>query len=151
MPKPSQTNATSTAINPVQVAQQPYLNYGWGQAQDLYKNDPQTYYPGQTLADYIPPNTLQTQGYQDLYNTGQNVTPGHVADCQYRLPAGCERAIRRAKQPGLWRLRGAGERYLSGVAELPGPAERRDPGRQPVRPANRAVFQPDAAARRQCR
>jgi len=76
MGKPSQTNATSTAINPVQVAQQPYLNYGWGQAQNLYQNNPQTYYPGQTLADYIPPNTLQTQGYQDLYNTGQNVTAG---------------------------------------------------------------------------
>ncbi len=76
MPKPSQTNATSTQVNPVQQAMQPYLNYGWGQAQDLYKNNPQTYYPGQTLADYIPPNILQTQGYQDLYNTGQNVTAG---------------------------------------------------------------------------
>jgi hypothetical protein len=76
MGKPSQTNATSTAINPVQTAQQPYLNDLWGQAQNLNRTDPQTYYPGQTLADYIPPNILQTQGYQDLYNTGQNVTAG---------------------------------------------------------------------------
>ena len=73
MPKPSQTNATSTAINPVQVAQQPYLNYGWGQAQNLYQNNPQTYYPGQTLADYIPPNPLQAAGYNALYDTGQSV------------------------------------------------------------------------------
>lgn len=72
----SPTNVTSTQINPVQQAMQPYLNFGWGQAQSLYQNNPQTYYPGQTLADYIPPNILQTQGYQDLYNTGQNVTAG---------------------------------------------------------------------------
>jgi hypothetical protein len=72
----SPTNVTQTQVNPVQQAMQPYLNYGWGQAQSLYQNNPQTYYPGQTLADYIPPNSLQTQGYQDLYNTGQNVTAG---------------------------------------------------------------------------
>ena len=76
MGKPSQQNATSTSVNPVQTAQQPYLNYGWGQAQDLYKNNPQQYYPGQTLAPWMAPNPAQTQGYQDLYNTAANVQGG---------------------------------------------------------------------------
>ena len=151
MPKPSQTNATCTAINPVQQAQQPYLNYGWGQAQNLYQNNPQTYYPGQTLADYIPPNTLQTQGYQDLYNTGQNVTAGMWPTANTAFQQAASGQYGGQSNPAYGGYAAFAERYLAGHAELPGPAERRDPGRQPVRPANRAVFQPDAAARRQCR
>jgi hypothetical protein len=70
---PTMVNQT----NPAQVAQQPYLNFGWGQAQNLYQNNPQTYYPGQTLAPYMAPNPAQQQGYQALYNAGAgNVMQG---------------------------------------------------------------------------
>ena len=73
MGKPSQQNVTSTAVNPVQTAQQPYLNYQWEQAKNLQQNNPQSYYPGQTLAGWASPNPLQTLGYQNIYNTGQSI------------------------------------------------------------------------------
>jgi hypothetical protein len=60
------TNVT----NPAQVSQQPYLNYGYEQAKGLYQNNPQSYYPGQTLARYIEPDPMEKTGYQSLYNAG---------------------------------------------------------------------------------
>jgi len=75
--KGSQPAGMTNVTNPSQVAQQPYLNYGWGEAQNLYKTQPQTYYPGQTLAPYMPANPAQMQGYQALYNEGAgNVMQG---------------------------------------------------------------------------
>jgi hypothetical protein len=64
-----QTNVT----NPAQVAQQPYLNYGYQEAKNLYQNNPQTYYPGQTLAPWMAPDPAQRQGYQNLYSTGSSL------------------------------------------------------------------------------
>ena len=61
--------STQTTTNPVQAAQQPYLNYGWGEAKNLYQNMPQ--YPGSTVATYYAANPLQAQGYQNLASTGQ--------------------------------------------------------------------------------
>lgn len=63
----SQPAGVTNVTNPAQVAQQPYLNFGYQAAQDLYQNNPQSYYPGQTLAQ----NQNQQQGYQNLVNTGQ--------------------------------------------------------------------------------
>jgi hypothetical protein len=73
----SQPAGYTNVTNPAQVAQQPYLNYGWGEAKNLYQNNPQSYYPGQTLAPYMQPNPAQQQGYQALYNAGAgNVMAG---------------------------------------------------------------------------
>jgi len=69
----SQPSGYTNVTNPAQVAQQPYLNFGWQEAQNLYRNNPQTYYPGQTLAPYIPPDPAQRQGYQNLYGTGSSL------------------------------------------------------------------------------
>lgn len=59
--------STQTTTNPSQMAQQPYLNFGYGEAQNLYNNNPQSYYPGQTLAQ----NPMQQGGYENIYNAGQ--------------------------------------------------------------------------------
>lgn len=70
------TNVTQTTVNPAQQAQQPYLNFGWGEAQNLYQNNPQSYYPGQTLSTFRGPSPWVTEGYQNLYGAGQNIDAG---------------------------------------------------------------------------
>lgn len=65
-----QQGAPTTTVNPAQVSQQPYLDYGYQQSQNLYQNQPQQYYPGQTLAT---PSPYTAQGYNDIYNTGQSI------------------------------------------------------------------------------
>lgn len=61
-------NTTTTTVNPTQQAQLPYLTTGWGAAQDLFTNNPYTYFPGQTLAT---PNYWLPQGYNTLATAGQ--------------------------------------------------------------------------------
>lgn len=64
---PSQAgNITQTSTNPTQQAQLPYLQSGWGNAQNLYNTNPYTYYPGQT---YAPPNPNVYGGYQSTLDT----------------------------------------------------------------------------------
>lgn len=73
--KPS-GNTTTTTINPTQQAQLPFLQSGWGSAQDLYNNNPYSYYPNQTLAT---PNSYLPQGYNSLAGsaqTGMDMLPG---------------------------------------------------------------------------
>jgi hypothetical protein len=65
----SQPSGYTNVTNPSQVAQQPYLNFGYEQAKDQYQNTP--YYPGNTVAPYYAPNPYQAQGYEALANTGQ--------------------------------------------------------------------------------
>jgi hypothetical protein len=65
--KPAGTT-TSTTTNPTQAAQLPYLQQGWGSAQNLYNTTPvMPYYPGTTMAPFNP--AVQT-GYEGIYNTG---------------------------------------------------------------------------------
>ena len=65
--KPAGTT-TQTTINPTQAAQLPYLQQGWGSAQNLYQQQPvMPYYPGATMAPWNP--AVQT-GYEGIYNTG---------------------------------------------------------------------------------
>ena len=68
--KPS-GNTTTTTINPTQQAQLPFLQSGWGSAQDLYNNNPYSYYPGTTLAT---PNAYLPQGYNDLFGAASNAS-----------------------------------------------------------------------------
>jgi len=65
-----QQGAPTTTVNPAQASQQPYLDYGYEQAKSLYQNQPQQAYPGQS---YAPINPYTTQGYSDIYATGQSV------------------------------------------------------------------------------
>lgn len=60
---------TTTSVNPTQQAQLPFLQSGWGAAQDLYQNSPYSYYPGQTLAT---PNFWLPTGYNELAAAGAN-------------------------------------------------------------------------------
>jgi hypothetical protein len=62
----SSPSGVTNVTNPAQVAQQPYLNFAYEQAKNLYQNNPQTYYPGQTLAQ----SPQQQQGYGNLYHIG---------------------------------------------------------------------------------
>lgn len=55
----SSTSTTNTDMGPWS-AQQPYLKFGFNQAQALYNQGPQTYYPGQTVAAPSA-NTLAAQ------------------------------------------------------------------------------------------
>lgn len=60
-------NTTVTQVNPTQQAQIPFLTQGWGAAQNLYGNNPLTYYPGQTLANFNP---YTAGGYNQLAAMG---------------------------------------------------------------------------------
>jgi len=67
---------TTQTVNPTQFAQLPYLQSGWGSAQDLYQNTPYSYYPNQTLAS---PNSWLPTGYNQLAtagSVGNNMIPG---------------------------------------------------------------------------
>jgi hypothetical protein len=68
-------SVTQTTTNPTQAAQLPYLQQGWGSAQNLYNQQPvMPYYPGATMAPWNP--AVQT-GYEGIYNTGAgNVAQG---------------------------------------------------------------------------
>ena len=59
---------TTQTVNPTQAAQLPYLQSGWGSAQNLYQNTPYSYYPGTTLAT---PNAYLPGGYNQLAAAGQ--------------------------------------------------------------------------------
>ena len=75
MPKGSAPAGTTTSqtVNPTAAAQLPFLQDYWSGAQTAYQNNPQSYYPGQTLADFVPTNPMLTQGYQNLANTGASL------------------------------------------------------------------------------
>jgi hypothetical protein len=68
--KPAGT-VTSTATNSAGLAQEPYLKEMWGQAQDLYKNNPMQYYPGQTLTQWGTPEKMA--GLWDQYRAGDTL------------------------------------------------------------------------------
>ena len=76
MSKGPSGSTTTTTVNPTAQAQLPYMEDLWGQAQSLYQNNPLQYYPGQTLAPYMPPNPYLTTGYEQLYQQGQNTQSG---------------------------------------------------------------------------
>lgn len=67
---------TQNTVNPTQQAQLPFLQFGWGNAQNLFNTDPFQYYPGQTLANFNP---AISQGYQGLiggaYSNDQTLRP----------------------------------------------------------------------------
>jgi len=67
-------NITTSMTSATQQAQSPYLNEMWGLAQNLYRNNPMQYYPGQTLAATGQPERVS--GYQDYYNTANNLSAG---------------------------------------------------------------------------
>lgn len=64
-----QTSQTSSAP---WAAQQPYLEKGFGEASNLYDQGPQSYFPGQTFADFSP---AQTQGLNSQINTASDGNP----------------------------------------------------------------------------
>ena len=67
-------NITTSMTSATQQAQSPYLNEMWGLAQNLYRNNPTQYYPGQTLAATGQPERVS--GYQDYYNTANSLSAG---------------------------------------------------------------------------
>jgi hypothetical protein len=73
-----QGNITQTTTNKSAEAQLPFLQGGWGAAQDLYRNNPSEYYPGPTMAE---PNFWLPTGYNNLANAGS-------AAHDTQLPAG---------------------------------------------------------------
>ena len=66
-------NTTTQTVNPTAQAQLPFLQDYWSGLQTAYQNNPQSYYPGQTLADFVPTNPQLTQGYQNLAGTGASL------------------------------------------------------------------------------
>src|SRR5579885_3260417 len=61
-PSPS-GNTTVTQNNQPWTGQQPYLSFGYNQAQNLYNTVPTSYYPGETLAP-VAPQTYQAMDLQ---------------------------------------------------------------------------------------
>jgi hypothetical protein len=69
-------HTTTQTVNPTQASQLPFLTSGWQAAQDLFQNNPYSYYPGTTLAT---PNSLLPAGYNSLAamaETGNGMIPG---------------------------------------------------------------------------
>jgi hypothetical protein len=75
-------STTQTSVNPTQQVQLPFLQTGSNNAQNLYNNNPMSYYPGQTLADFRAPNAFVGDAYNQMYNVGQGLNaflPGYNA------------------------------------------------------------------------
>ena len=74
----SQQTSTTTQTDPTQVAQQPYLDKLYSSAQNLYQNQPTSYYPNQTLAQ--SGTAQQGAGYDQQLNAASwlqnNFLPG---------------------------------------------------------------------------
>jgi hypothetical protein len=64
-------SATASTANPAAAALLPFAKGGWEEAARIAQ-DP-TQYP-----NYAPPNPMTVGGYQDIYNTGQNLTSGFL-------------------------------------------------------------------------
>lgn len=67
------TGQQGPSTNPTAMAQMPYLQDYWAGLKTAYENNPQSYYPGQTLADYRAADPTLTQGYANLANAGQSL------------------------------------------------------------------------------
>lgn len=63
-------DSTTTQTNEPYAGQKPFLEYGFGQAQDLYNQGPMSYYPNQTYAGFNPLQQ-QSQSMGADYATGQ--------------------------------------------------------------------------------
>jgi hypothetical protein len=68
----TQQNSTVTKTDPTQQAQMPYLKQGWEAAQNLYRNQPMQYYPGQTLATAGENDRLNA--YNQMSAQGQSIS-----------------------------------------------------------------------------
>ena len=114
---------TTTTVNPTQQAQLPFLQGGWGAAEELYRQ-PYNYYGGQTLAT---PNFWLPTGYNELAAAGANagtMMPQMMSDLGY-LTAGGGGMQNSPAAPGLSAIGYGGNPFLtqvgaftSGLSEL---------------------------------